>query len=53
MNGFRIDEGADGVFTLRISGKYVCRCFSYDDAMNAYEDYLLVEEAKKQGGKKK
>ena len=52
MNRFSIDESADGVFTLRVSGKYVCRCFSYDDAIRAYEDYLLIQESKKQGGQK-
>ncbi len=52
MNRFSITEGTDGVFTLRVAGKYVCRCFSYDDAILAYEDYLLQAEARKQGGKK-
>lgn len=53
VNQFSIVEGADGVFTLRVSGKYVCRCFSYDDAIRAYEDCLLIQESKNQGRKKK
>jgi len=48
MNRFNIDESTDGVFTLRVAGKYVCRCFSYDDAILAYEEYLLISEARKQ-----
>lgn len=50
MNRFSIVESADGIFTLRVSGKYVCRCSSYDDAIKAYEDYLIAEECKEQGG---
>lgn len=49
MNRFSISESADGVFTLRVAGKYVCRCFSYDDAIKAYEEYLLIAEVKEQG----
>lgn len=49
MNWFSIDESADGVFTLTVAGRYVCRCFSYDDAIRAYEDYLLIQESKNQG----
>ena len=50
MNRFSIDESTDGIFTLRVSSGYICRCFSYDDAIRAYEDYLLIQELKKTRG---
>lgn len=48
MNLFKIEETADGEFILRVQGGYVHRCFSYDDAIRAYEDYLMMRESRKQ-----
>ena len=48
MNRFKIEETADGEFILRVRGEYVHRCFSYDDAIRAYEDYLMIRESKNQ-----
>jgi len=47
MNNFTITQH-DDTYILRVHGRYICRCDSYDDAIRAYEDYLMMAEARQQ-----
>lgn len=51
MPSFQIVETANGEFVLRIERQTICRCFSYDDAIKAYEDYMLIQEARQHNRK--
>jgi hypothetical protein len=53
LNQFSITQNANDVFILRVGGRYICRCETYDDAILAYEDYLMTAEARQQGRKRK
>lgn len=53
MNQFTITQNAEDVFVLRVGGRYICRCETYDEAILAYEDYLMTAEARQQGRKRK
>lgn len=53
MNRFTITQNAEDAFILRVGGQYICRCETYDDAILAYEDYLMAAEARQQGRKRK
>lgn len=49
MNNFTITESAEGEFILSVQGRgYVCRQSSYDEAIRAYEDYLIAQGVKNQ-----